>query len=33
MPTAELRDAKFDVCATLFERSIDALVSTWNQAV
>src|SRR6185503_1695918 len=33
MPIAELRDAKLEVCATLFERSIEALVSTWIHAV
>src|SRR5262245_5390967 len=32
IPTAELREAKLEVCATLFERSIDALVSTCAQA-
>ena len=33
MPTAELRDAKFEVCARLFERSIAALVSTCAHAL
>src|SRR5688572_19333091 len=32
-PTAELREAKLDVCAMLFERSMDALVSTCAHAV
>src|SRR3954465_9903146 len=31
-PTAEFREAKPDVCATLFERSNAAFVSTWNHA-
>src|SRR5574339_707748 len=33
MPTAELRDAKLEVCATLFERSIEALVSPCAHAL
>src|SRR5688572_16177013 len=32
-PIAELREAKFEVCATLFERSIERLASTCAHAL
>src|SRR5688572_17416926 len=33
MPSAELREAKFDVCATLFERSIEMFASICAHAL